>query len=205
MAHDKQPSKDWFRKQVIDLQKGNPAKRKKILASLARELLPILYRIAALQQRRTWLGAYDPDIAQEAVSQAYVKFLARLDAFQEPYDIVAWFRLVMLNCLRDEQQRRYRVTYTDVNSLLEGVSCDSSELLSLAPEVRELVKKLPPEQKKAIYLHFWRGFTVGEIAEMCGTGHQAITNRITRAKAKLKLALEAKKIDVERWADTHTS
>lgn len=200
-----QPPAAWFRQQVIDLQKGRPHKREKIFASLMRELLPILRRIALRQQQNLGLGAYGPEIAEDAVSEACVKFLQRLDTFREPYDVVSWFYLVISNLLHDERKRRNRVVTTEEDYLLNQKWHDTSEILSGAGEVRQIVRFLSPEQRLVVYLYYWEEMSARQIAERHGISHQAVAQQLERARKRIKILLVVGGTKDARWADTRTS
>lgn len=200
-----QPPEAWFRQQVIDLQKGRPHKREKIFASLMRELLPILRRIAFRQQQRLGLGAYGPEIAEDAVSEACLKFLQKLGTFREPYEIVTWFYLVISNLLRDERKRRNRVITTEEDYLLDQRSHDNSEILSGAGELRQIIGFLSKEQRLVVYLHYWEEMSARQIAERHGISHQAVAQQLERARKRMKALLVVGGTKDARWADTRTS
>ena len=56
-------------------------------------------------------------------------------------------------------------------------------------DLRELVVKLTPEQMTAVYLHYYEGYSLKEIGEMCGTTAASVSMRLARARARLKTML----------------
>ena len=49
---------------------------------------------------------------------------------------------------------------------------------------------LSGKDRAAVYLHYFEGFSVKEIAEQMGVTPSAVTSRLQRARAKMKEALE---------------
>lgn len=66
-------------------------------------------------------------------------------------------------------------------------------LPALAPEEREAleeVRALPPKDRDVIYLHYYEGYTIAEIADLLGEKPNTVGARLTRARKKLKILLE---------------
>ena len=57
-------------------------------------------------------------------------------------------------------------------------------------EVFDELAKLPEHDRNALYLHYYEGYTAGEIAGIIGGNERAVTKRIGRAREKLKHLLE---------------
>ena len=56
--------------------------------------------------------------------------------------------------------------------------------------VWQALGELPGKDRAAVYLHYFEGFSVKEIAQQMGVTPSAVTSRLLRARAKLKEALE---------------
>ena len=52
--------------------------------------------------------------------------------------------------------------------------------------VLRAVMTLPPKYRVAVYLHYYEGFSTGEIAKMLHISQSAVTTRLSRARAMLK-------------------
>ena len=50
---------------------------------------------------------------------------------------------------------------------------------------------LPRSQRLALCLHYYQGYTTGEIANMLGDNPSTVRSRLVQARKKLKLRLEA--------------
>jgi RNA polymerase sigma-70 factor (ECF subfamily) len=193
-----------LRRHIIALQSGGRYARRQASVDVASELLPILKRQALSLQRSAGLSAYGPEIADDAVSHAYIQFLRKIGTFKEPYDILAWFYVALRHSLLDERKRRNRVLYSDLQFLFDSETHDYTTVLSVAHQLREAIKQLNPDHRILIYLHYWKELSVRDIAKMRNVQHQAITSSLQRARAKLYVMLTARGI-TNGWADTRTS
>ena len=56
--------------------------------------------------------------------------------------------------------------------------------------VWEQVAALPERHRLVLYLHYYQGYTTGEIAGMLGANPSTVRSRLVQARKKLKLRLE---------------
>ena len=63
------------------------------------------------------------------------------------------------------------------------------EQVSPYDEVFEALNQLSEQDRNALYLHYYEGYTAKEIARIVGGSERAITKRIGRAREKLKVFL----------------
>ena len=56
--------------------------------------------------------------------------------------------------------------------------------------VWEQVAALPKPHRLALYLHYYQGYTTGEIGDMLGENPSTVRSRLAQARKKLKLKLE---------------
>ena len=57
-------------------------------------------------------------------------------------------------------------------------------------EIWEQVAGLPEPQRLVLYLHYYQGYTTGEISDMLRENHSTVRSRLVQARKKLKLKLE---------------
>lgn len=66
-------------------------------------------------------------------------------------------------------------------------------LCTPGPEEREELEELfslPPEDRLVIHLHYYEGWSTGEIAQMLGQRPGTVRSRLSRAREKLRRLLE---------------
>lgn len=64
------------------------------------------------------------------------------------------------------------------------------ELEARAEGVLERVMALPLEYREAIYLHYYEGYSIKQIAAIVHASESAVATRLSRGRSKLRPALE---------------
>ena len=124
----------------------------------------------------------DPNEAEDAVQDAFLRFLERApDDLENPG---AWLTRVLVNGCKS----RLRLAWRRVGPLPETLPAPG-------PEEREELEELfslPPEDRAVIHLHYYDGYSTDEIARMLGQRPGTVRSRLSRAREKLrKLLVEA--------------
>ena len=118
------------------------------------------------------------DIAQEAFFRLY---RCRED-FAAQDNVRAWLIRVTVNLCKDMLRSG---AYRHRGEQTEDIPCESREELGLL----ECVKRLKPEYAGAIYLYYYEGYSVKELAKVLGISATAASTRLARARAQLKKML----------------
>lgn len=121
----------------------------------------------------------DRQEAEDAVQDAFVKFLERAPAELE--NPGAWLMRVLVNGCKS----RLRLAWRRVGPLPETLPAPG-------PEEREELEELfslPPEDRAVIHLHYYEGFSTGEIAQMLGQRPGTVRSRLFRARERLRKLL----------------
>ena len=122
----------------------------------------------------------DPQEAEDAVQDAFVRFLeCAPDHLDSPG---AWLMRVLTNGCKS----RLRLAWRRVGPLPETLAAPG-------PEEREELEELfslPPEDRAVIHLHYYEGYSTGEIAQMLGRRPGSVRARLSRAREKLRRLLE---------------
>lgn len=121
----------------------------------------------------------DPHEAEDAVQDAFVRFLERAPADLD--NPGAWLMRVLVNGCKS----RLRLAWRRVGALPEL-------LPTPGPEEREELEELfslPPEDRAVIHLHYYEGYSTAEIAQMLGQKPGTVRSRLSRAREKLRKLL----------------
>ena len=122
----------------------------------------------------------DPQEAEDAVQDAFVRFLERRpENLENPG---AWLTRVLVNGCKS----RLRLAWRRVGPLPDT-------LATPGPEEREELEELfslPPEDRAVIHLHYYEGWSTDEIAQMLGQRPGSVRSRLSRAREKLRELLE---------------
>jgi len=129
------------------------------------------------------------DLAQEAFSRAWGRW-EKLTAYEEP---VAWVRRVAWN-LAINRWRRTRTARSFLSRQRpEHVNGPEPDRVAL----HDALRRLPPQQRRAVALFYLADLTTAQIAQECGVPESTVRSWLHRARAAL-LELLTDKEDGDR-------
>jgi RNA polymerase sigma-70 factor (ECF subfamily) len=116
----------------------------------------------------------DPDIAADAVSEAFAQAMRRGDRIETP---LAWITKAAYRIAAGDLQERRRA-YPIVEQ--------GYEMPEPAFDLVDALSHLSPKQRAAAILHFYDGYTKAETAELIGSTASAVGVHLFRARQKLR-------------------
>lgn len=147
------------------------------LQRVYQELLPTIYRVAYTYMK----NSYD---SEDAAQEAFIRLARCAHSFQDDRDLKAWMVVTVSNICKDMLRRRHR---QELN--LD----DYPELPAPQDEKHALLRALlalPDKFKSAIYLYYFEGYSVKEIARTMGQTEGTVKSWLHRARKLLKQDLE---------------
>jgi RNA polymerase sigma-70 factor (ECF subfamily) len=121
----------------------------------------------------------DPEVASDAVAEAFAQALRRGHGIREP---LRWIWRAAFRIARGELKERRRVAIAEVSA--------SYELEEPAVELVQALAKLSSRQRAAVALFYLADYPVKEVAEMLGTSASAVRVYLTRGRRRLRALLE---------------
>lgn len=121
----------------------------------------------------------DPQEAEDAVQDAFVKYLEKAPANLE--NPAAWLMRVLVN----DCKSRLRLQWRKVVPLPDTLPSPSPE----EKEELEELWSLPPEERCAIHLFYYEGYSTDEIAQMTAVAPGTVRSRMSRARERLRKLL----------------
>jgi RNA polymerase sigma-70 factor (ECF subfamily) len=159
-------------------------------ASLVNAYYPRCLRFA-----RNMLG--DPQDAEEAVQDTWVRVYDALGRFRDDEKFEPWlFRILGNRCRTSYGRRRRReelVTYEEAPED-RGVAAPSDDASLWRDELQRAIAMLPDEQREAFLMRHVEGLGYEDMAAATGAGVSALKMRVKRACDFLRVQLE----EVER-------
>ena len=123
----------------------------------------------------------DAQEAEDAVQDAFVAFLEKAPPELERPE--AWLLRVLVNGCKSRLRLAWRRRETGLPETLPAPGPEERE------ELEELFA-LPPEDRAAIHLYYYEGYSTGEIAALTGQRPGTVRSRLARARSRLKRLLE---------------
>ena len=144
--------------------------------------------IYARQANTVWGVCYsymqNPDDADDMVQETFVRLMSYSPSFDNEKQERAWMIITASNLCKDTLKSKER-------------RCDSlDDHLELAVEepiqdsLTPLISKLNENYKTIVYLHYYVGYHVNEIAELLNISKAMVKTTLHRARKKLKEMLE---------------
>lgn len=133
----------------------------------------LLFRLALSELQR-------PEDAEDAVSDAFMRYLTAAPHFKNEEAERAWLIRVTVNCSRDLYRRRRIRTHEPLET------AETIGISDPAGEVLLALRELPEKYRTVITLHYLEGFSVAEIADILKLSESAVKMRLSRGREQLK-------------------
>ncbi len=122
--------------------------------------------------------------AEDIVQDVFISYINASPDFSDEAHKRAWLIRVAINKCRDMARRksiRQTVSYDEIGEIAigDGSHNDSIELFSA-------LQKLPEQNRVAIILHYFEGFSIAETAKMLSVSASAVKMRLSRGRQMLK-------------------
>ena len=131
------------------------------------------------------------DLAEDAVQEALVRAWQQLPSLRDPDRFDAWLHRLVVNACAD-QGRQLRRWSQQVRSLPHDASIsDETDSVADREQLERGFNRLKPEQRAAVVLHYYSGFSASEIARILGIPEGTARSRLHYATEAMRAALEA--------------
>ena len=128
----------------------------------------------------------DDDAARDAAQEALLRAWLRLDTLRDPDQFRPWLHRIAVNLCRDRLRRTARFQHVGLEAVDlirdDGADSDSphtvAERRDAAAAVRRALLRLPLEQRAAIVLREYEGYTSREIGDLTDVPAATVRSRI---------------------------
>lgn len=117
---------------------------------------------------------------EDVFQEVFLKFFLNIDAFADEDHQKAWLCRVTFNKCKDLCKSSWRKNVISIEKMDIPYDIPSPD------ELIEAVLELPSPFKQLIYLHYYEGRTIPEIADIMGKNTNTVYSMLRRAKAQLK-------------------
>jgi RNA polymerase sigma factor (sigma-70 family) len=143
----------------------------------------------------------DREHARDAVQEALVRAWRDLPTLRDPERFSAWLRRLLVRaCIDELRQMRRRIVEIELTQLDEPPVADSAILVAERDALRRGFRRLAPDQRSLIVLHYYLGLPLTEAADALDLPIGTAKSRLHRARATLRAALDADdRLDQTSW------
>lgn len=128
----------------------------------------------------------DHDRAADVFQETFVRVWDRRASYHGG-NFEAWIFTIVRNLCRDDFNRRVR--FSQLNNEAEQLAAEEELNAIDRATIAEALAKLPEDQREAIVLREYEGFSYQDIAELTGQSLSSVGVRIFRAKQHLRILL----------------
>ncbi len=144
----------------------------------------LVYTYSDLILRLSYTYLKSTHDAEDICQTVFLKLLTSGQTFDSPAHEKAWIIRTTANACKDA----LRSTFRRRTVALEAAAATAAPE---APDsaVLEAVMALPENYREAVYLHYFEGYSVREIAGLLGRSEAAVTAHLSRGRHKLRTTL----------------
>lgn len=121
--------------------------------------------------------------AEELVQEVFVRRFANAPEFASEEHEKAWMIRVLLNLCKNQQTSAWKRRVEPKEEMSQYADKEVPD------DVLQAVLDLPLDYKTVIYLHYYEGYRVEEIARILKVSVSAVKMRLLRGRKQLKLEL----------------
>ncbi|WP_226346804.1 RNA polymerase sigma factor SigM [Agilicoccus flavus] len=128
----------------------------------------------------------DPELAADAVQDAFVSAFRRAHTFSGRSAVTTWLHRIVVNaCLDRIRRRRPTSELPDDHAAVLAEPRDRPASVEARLDVQEALATLPEAQRLALVLVDMHGYPVAEAAQILGVAEGTVKSRCSRGRAAL--------------------
>lgn len=160
------------RKQILKLSRVQP------------DIEALVWNHSRDMLRAAYTVLHNTDDAEDAVQNVFLKVVQKKPSFNDDGHSKAWLLRATLNEAKNMLKKRAKSeNIADIPDGTAGFDDTHSEVL-------EAVMSIPGDYREVIFLYYYEGYSVKEIAGIIQKPVSTVTTLLSRARAKLKIKLE---------------
>ncbi len=139
--------------------------------------------------RMCYLNLRDRGLAEDAVQETFVKAYRALPAFRGDSNLKTWLMRIAINTCRDMQRGSW-LKHISRTVTLDQLAEPSESFSEDAVTVNMEIARLPVKLREAVLLYYYQNMKIEEVADALGIGISSASERLKRAKEKLRTTLK---------------
>lgn len=149
----------------------------------------LIEKYSAMLFRICYCIVCNPDDAEDALQDTFIKYLTKSPEFESAEHEKAWLIKVATNISKNMvllHKRRKTASLDELNSI--GIEDEDSQVF-------EAIMSLPVKYKIVMTLFYIEGYNSNETAEIIGISPDAVRKRLQKGRELLKLEIEKWGVD----------
>ena len=132
----------------------------------------------------------DPELARDAVQDGLVRAWRNLPSLRDPDRFDAWVHRLTVNaCLDITRRRRRRAIEVEITPIDGPVTGDIASFIADRDLLDQALKRLDPEWRALVVLHYYLGMPLPEAAAALGIPLGTAKSRLHRSLSAMRIAM----------------
>ena len=135
--------------------------------------------------RTAYHALCDTHYAEDITQEVFLKLCRSIPDFESEEHEKAWILRVTINMCKNYNKKAY--SHPNIE-LSENIPVN--DVYQSDGTVLSAVKALPDKYRTAVYLYYFEGYQIKEIAAIMGSNQNTVSSLLLRARKKLEVMLE---------------
>ena len=140
-------------------------------------------------KRLCYLYLHDEALAEDAVQETFLKAYRALEGYRRESSEKTWLTRIAVNICKDMLRTAW-FRHVDRRVTPDMIPESRETRDPYNREIAAAVMNLPAKLREVVLLYYYRGLTMAETAEVLKISQPAVTNRLKRARDRLKAELK---------------
>lgn len=130
----------------------------------------------------------DASLAEDAVQETFLRAYKSLERFEGKSSEKTWLTRIAINVcqnMRKSAWHRYVDRRVEIDTLPIAAESAAEENIALMAEIM----RLPRREMEAVWLYYFQDLNLEEVAETLGVAISTVSQRLTKARGRLRKAL----------------
>ena len=138
----------------------------------------------------------DPELARDGVQEGFISAWRNLPTLRDPERFEAWLhRLVVRSCIDMLRRRGRRPIEVELSPMDEPAIADTSALIADRELLDRALRRLDPEWRAVVVLHFYLGMPLPAVASTLGIPIGTAKSRLHRSLGAMRLTIDVEPED----------
>lgn len=139
----------------------------------------IVERYSNMIMQIAYQNVFNKSDSEDITQEVFIKLIKNIEKFNNEEYMKAWIIRVTINLSKD-----YNKSFWNRNTI--GIDENLKTFGEEYQNVFNEISKLKPKYRNIVYLYYYQGYRINEIAEILSMNQNTVSSCLTRARESLK-------------------